>query len=142
MRLPLAADPRTAYGEDAEAAVRALFGLTAGVGGFAAVFAFASGQLPLTAVPTLALAVCLVAGVSVVLAAYAAASVWLVLIPGAPGEAILVPLAMIGLCLAVAVGPDRLLSWIARDAAPGSSTDAAAGAVEVGWIEEEPRRVG
>src|SRR4026209_1061431 len=30
MRLPLAAHPRTAYGEDAEAAVRALFGLTDG----------------------------------------------------------------------------------------------------------------
>jgi hypothetical protein len=140
MRLPLAANPRTAYGEDAEAAVRALFGLTAGVGGFAAVIAVAAGQLPLTGIPTLMLLGCLVAGVSIVVSAYAAAGVWVVLLPAAPGEAILVPLAMIALCLAVAVGPDRMLSWIARDAAPGSSEGA--GAVAEGWIEEEPRRVG
>jgi hypothetical protein len=138
MRLPMAADPRTAYGEDAEAAVRALFGLTAGVGGFAAVFALAAGQLPLIALPTVALLGCLLFGASVIVAAYAAASVWLVLLPAASGEALLVPLTMIVLCVAVAVGPDRLLSWLARDAAPGADV-ASAGE---GWIEEEPRRVG
>ena len=138
MRLPMAAGPRTAYGEDADAAVRAVFGLTAGVGGFAAVFALAAGQLPLTAIPTVVLLGCLLAGASVVVAAYAAAAVWLVLLPAAPGEALLVPLTMIVLCVAVAVGPDRLLSWMARDAAPGLPGDKAG----EGWIEEEPRRVG
>jgi hypothetical protein len=138
MRLPMAAGPHSVYGEDAEAAVRALFGLTAGVGGFAAVIALVAGQLPLTAIPTLALVGCLLFGASVVVAAYGAAIVWLVLLPAADGEALLVPLTMIVLCLAVAVGPDRLLSWLARDAAPGSEDDSAA----EGWIEEEPRRVG
>ena len=138
MRQPTAAGPRTAYGEDAEAAVRALFGLTAGVGGFAAVIALVADQLPLTAVPTLVLIGCLLVGAPVVVAAYGAASVWLVLLPAAPGEALLVPLTMIVLCLAVAVGPDRLLSWLARDAAPASE----GGRADEGWIEEEPRRVG
>jgi hypothetical protein len=138
MRLPMAAGPHTAYGEDAEAAVRALFGLTAGVGGFAAVIALVAGQLPLTAIPTLVLIGCLLFGAPVVVAAYGAASVWLVLLPAAQGEALLVPLAMIVLCLAVAVGPDRLLSWLWRDATPVSD-DGSAGE---GWIEEEPRRVG
>ena len=138
MRLPMAAGSHSAYGEDAEAAVRALFGLTAGIGGFAAVIALVAGQLPLTAIPALGLVGCLLFGTSVVVAAYVAATVWLVLLPAAQGEALLVPLTMIVLCLAVAVGPDRLLSWLARDAAPGSEDD---GAGE-GWIEEEPRRVG
>ena len=138
MRLSMAAGQHTAYGEDAEAAVRALFGLTAGVGGFAAVIALAAGQVPFTALPTLALVGCLLVGAPIVVAAYAAASVWLVLLPAAPGEALLVPLTMIGLCLAVAVGPDRMLSWLARDAAPPSSGDRG----DQGWIEEEPRRVG
>ena len=134
----MAAGPHTAHGEDAEAAVRALFGLTAGIGGFAAVIALAAGQLPLTAIPTLALIGCLLVGARVVIAAYGAASVWVVLLPAASGEALLVPLTMIVLCLAVAVGPDRLLSWLARDAAPGS----VGGSAEEGWIEEAPRRVG
>jgi len=138
MRLPMAAGQRTAYGEDAEAAVRALFALTAGVGGFAAAIATATGQLPFTALPTLAILGCLLVRAPVVVAAYAAASVWLVLLPGAPGEAMLVPGTMIALCVAIAVGPDRLFAWLARDAAPGTGREVP----DEGWIEEEPRRVG
>jgi len=138
MRLPTAAGHRTAYGEDAEAAVRAVFGLTAGVGGLSAAVAAATDQLPLTAIPTLVLLACLLGGVPIFVAAYAAASVWLVIVPAAPGEALLVPLTMIVVCLAIALGPDRLLSWIARDAAPAPSQ--ADG--EEGWIEEDHPRVG
>ena len=138
MRLPLAAGQRSAYGEDAEAAARALFGLTVGVGGFAAAIALAGNHLPFTALPTLALLACLLAGSPIPLAAYAAGVVWLVLLPAAPGEALLVPLTMMLVCLAIALGPDRLLAWAARDVAPPPPGDDAG----QGWIEEERLRVG
>jgi hypothetical protein len=140
MRLPLAAHPRTAYGEDAEAAVRAVFGLTVGVGGLAAAMAAAAGELPLVALPTLALLGLLLFGASIVGAAYAAGGVWLVLLPLAQGEALLVPLTMIVLCLAIALGPDRLLAWVARDATPGRGPARVTG--DEGWIEEEDGRLG
>jgi hypothetical protein len=60
------------------------------------------------------------------------------LLPAASGEGLLVPLTMIVLCLAVAVGPDRLLSWMARDAAPGSAPRVE----DRGWIEEDEGRLG
>lgn len=137
MRLPTATSHRTPYGEDAEAAVRAVLGLTAGVGGLSAAVAVATDQVPFTALPTLVVVACLLGGASILVAAYAAASIWLVLAPTASGEALLVPVAMIVLCLAIALGPERLLSWLARDAAP--TADRAAGE---GWIEEDPRRIG
>lgn len=134
----MAAGRRTAHSEDAEAALRALVALTAGVGGFAAVGAAANGRVPLIALPTLALLGCLLIGTSMAVAAGAAGSVWLVLLPAAPGEALLVPLTMIVICLAIAVRPDRLLGWLARDAAPGFVPPAA----DDGWIEEDDGRVG
>jgi len=138
MRLPAALGHRTPYGEDAEAAVRAVLGLTAGVGGLSAAVAAATDQVPFTALPTLVLVACLLGGsASILVAAYAAASVWLILAPAASGEALLVPVAMIVLCLSIALGPERLLSWLARDAAP--TADRAAGE---GWIEEDSRRIG
>ena len=138
MRTLMAARRRTAYSEDAEAVVRALFGLSAGVGGFAAAGAASTGQLPLIAVPTLALLGCLLMGAPIVAAASAAASIWLTLLPTVSGEGLLVPVTMMVLCLAIAVGPDRLLAWAARDAAPGSGPPV----TEEGWIEEDNGRIG
>jgi hypothetical protein len=133
MRLPTAAN-RTSRGEDAEAAVRAVLALTAGIGAIAAVIDLAAGRAPVIALPTLLLA----AGVAVaatIVAAYAAAGVWLVLVPVAPGEALLAPLAMILICVAIAVGPERMMSWAARDAAP--PLDGPHDPVEPdGWIED------
>ena len=138
MRTLLAARRRTAYSEDAEAVVRALLGLTAGAGAFAAAGAAATGQLPLIGLPTVALLGLLLAGASMSLAGYAAGSVWVLLLPAASGEGLLVPLTMIVLCLAIAVGPDRLLSWMAHDAAPGSAPRVE----DRGWIEEDDGRLG
>jgi hypothetical protein len=138
MRTLLAARRRTAYSEDAEAVVRALLGLTAGAGAFAAAGAAATGQLPLIGLPTMVLLGLLLAGASTSLAGYAAGSVWVLLLPAASGEGLLVPLTMIVLCLAVAVGPDRLLSWMAHDVAPGSAPRVE----DRGWIEEEDGRLG
>ncbi len=135
MALPPAAGQRVAYGEDAEAVVRAIFGLTAGVGALAAAATVAIGQLPFTAPPTLVLLICLLFGSSLMVAGSGAASVWLVLLPAAPGEALLVPLTMIVFCLTIGIGPERLLAWLARDATP-----TVGGVVSgEGWIEEDVR---
>jgi len=133
----MTADPRSAHGEEAEGVMRAIFGLTAGVGLMAAVIAAAADQPPLIAVPTLVLIGCLCVS-ALGARAYAAAGVWLVLAPAAPGEAMLVPLAMILLCVAIAVGPDRLLAWVARDAAPEGGD----GSAHEGWIEDVDGLIG
>jgi len=138
MRMLMAAGRRTAYSEDAEAVVRALFGLTAGVGGFAVAGSVSTDQIPLIAIPTLALLGCLVLGASVALSASAAAGTWLILVPSVSGEGLLVPMTMMVACLAIAVGPDRLLSWVASDATPTPVAPLA----DVGWIEEVDGRLG
>ena len=138
MRTLMAAGRRTAYSEDADAVVRAIFGLTAGVGAFAAAGAAATGQLPLIVIPTLALLGFRLTGASIALAASAAASTWALLLPAASGEGLLVPLTMIVLCLAIAVGPDRLLSWLAGDATPASKPRVD----ERGWIEDDEVEIG
>ena len=130
---------RTVYGEDAEAAIRALLGLTIAVGGLLSLMAVATDGVPWTALSTLVLLGLLVGRAPIEWAAWAALSVWLMLLPSTPLEALIAPLSMIAICLAVALGPERLLSWLSRDvtASPPSS----AGAQE-GWIEDEPRRIG
>ena len=137
MRLLLATHRRTAYGEDAEALVRAIIAMTAAVGAFAAVGSAASGQLPLIGVPTLVLLGSVLVGAPIAAAASSAGVIWLMLLPMASGEALLVPLTMVMLCVAIAAGPERLLSWLASDAAPERAADLA----EVGWIEEDDGRI-
>ena len=65
----------------------------------------------------------------------AIAAARLVLLPSAQGEAMLAPLAMIVLCAAIAIGPDRLVSWVVEDVGGrrGSSPPRPA----QGWIEED-----
>ncbi|MGQ0608119.1 MAG: hypothetical protein ACT4OQ_06640 [Chloroflexota bacterium] len=138
MRVRAAAHHGTTYGEDAEAVVRAVLGLTAGVGTLAAAMAAVTGQLPLIALPTLVLMGWLVVGAAVAGAAYAGAVVWLVLAPTAHGEALLAPWAMVDIRLVSAPRPARFASWVARDAAPAvTSVDD-----DHGWIEDEPHRIG
>lgn len=133
MRLPIATQ-RTPYGEEAEAAVRAIFGLTAAVGAVASAMIAATGELPLIGLPTLVLLGCLVIGTPVGGAACAGAAVWLVLAPTTQGEGLLAPLAMVVACVAIALGPERLLSWLERDAAPEPGKPRRAAGE--GWIEE------
>ena len=66
--------------------MRALLGLTAGAGAFAAAAAASTGQLPLIGLPTLALLGLLLARAPISWPASAAASVWLLLLPAASGE--------------------------------------------------------
>jgi hypothetical protein len=123
--------------EEAIAAARVVLGMTLAVGGMAAAIGASAGTpLVLLAIPTGAAAAALLLR-AVRVAAWAAAAVWVLLAPHASGEALVAPVVMASLCLAIAVGPDRLLGWVGRDAV-GIAPDATGSA---GWIEEDGRPV-
>ena len=116
------------------AAARVVLGLTIGVGCMAAIMGAGSDQLLVIVVlPTIVLVVALIRG-AVPIAGWAGAAVWTVLLPSAHGEAVLAPLAMVALCLAIAIGPDRLTSWVGHDFAGLHDGD---GRAPDGWIEED-----
>jgi hypothetical protein len=129
---------RTPVSEEAVAAARVVLGLSVGVGGMAAVMGAAVGEpIVVVGLPTIALIVAIVRGATS-LAGWCAVAVWAILLPSAHGEAILAPLAMMALCLAIAVGPYRLLAWIGHDVAGRRTADAAGGEA---WIEEDGHAV-
>lgn len=129
---------RSPVSDEAAAGARVVLGLTIGVGAMAAAIGAATdGLIMVITAPTLVLLVALVRG-NVALAGWAGIAVWATLLPSAHDEALLAPLAMIVLCLAIAIGPERLLSWIGRDAV--GHRDAQDGASK-GWIEEDGRLV-
>lgn len=124
--------------EGAIGVVRLVLALSAAVGGMLTLIGLASGGLGvLFALPTVLMVVAMARG-AVRMAARIGAVLWIALLPAAPGEAIIAPMAMIGLCVAIAVGPGRLLDWIGRDAVGRSSEADAVG----GWIEDDVRRRG
>ena len=129
---------RNPVSDEAAAAARVILGMTVAVGGMAAAIGAAAGD-PILAigVPTAVLAVALVAR-AVAVAGWAGVAVWLVLLPSTQSEAVLAPLSMAALCLAVAIGPGRLLAWIRRDVA--AVTPNVPGPTD-GWIEEDGRLV-
>lgn len=123
----------TAIPEEVEAAERALLALTAAVGAMAAASSAVVGDpLALVGIPTLVL-VALLARHQPRPAASAAVVVWLTLLTQAHGEALVVPLAMSLVCLAIVIGPERLLAWN-RDDFGGRVDEGPPGAE--GWIEE------
>jgi len=133
---------RTPASDEAVAGARVVLGLTIGIGGMACVVGLATGQpLILIGLPTLLLVLSTVRGL-VPLAGWSGVAVWAALIPTAHGEAVAVPLAMMVICLAIAVGPGELLSWFARDAAPGLHPPEPGAPVVEGWIEEDVGRIG
>ena len=129
---------RTPVSEEAVAAARVVLGLTIGVGLMAAAMGAAT-QAPIVviALPTLVLLVAVARGI-VPLAGWAGVAVWTVLLPSAHDEALLAPLAMIVLCLAIAIGPERMLSWIGRDVVGRAEVESRR---PEGWIEEDGRPV-
>jgi F0F1-type ATP synthase assembly protein I len=128
-----------AVSDEADAFVRVVLGLTIAVGAMTAAFGAASGgPIVLVALPTVVLLAARVRG-SDALAGWLAATVWIALLPFAHGEALLAPLAMIVLCLAVALGPARLLSWVGYDLIGHREDDVPRPAG--GWIEEDGRSV-
>jgi len=115
-----------------------VLGLTVGVGAMAAAVGAATEQpIMVIAAPTLVLLLTIIRG-NVPLAGWAGVAVWATLLPSAHDEALLAPLAMIVLCLAIAIGPERMLSWIGRDAVGHHDAD---DREPKGWIEEDGRPV-
>jgi hypothetical protein len=134
MAVPVAATgARHQRSEEADALYGVVVALTVSSGAMVAVFAMLEGDVPITALPTVALLVGM-ARRSLPLTAWSGVVVWALVLPMAPGMAILAPVLMVVACLAFAIGPDRLLDWV-HDEWIGRMGDEP---VEVGWIEDEP----
>ncbi|HEX5038812.1 MAG TPA: hypothetical protein VFW95_01590 [Candidatus Limnocylindria bacterium] len=124
---------RASVPEEVEAAERSVLGLTGGVGAMATLISLMVGDpLAVVGVPSLLILVCL-ARRATAPAAWAAVVAWLVFATRAPNEALLVPLAMAVVCLAIAIGPDRFGSWLRDDVGGSHGTEPGD---ERGWIEE------
>lgn len=133
MAVPLAATrARHQRSEEADALYGVVVALTAASGGMIAAFGALAGNLPIILLPTGALLVGLVRRLPP-LTAWSGVLVWAMVLPMAPGVAILAPVMMGVACLAFAIGPDRLLDWV-HDEWIGRMGDEP---VEVGWIEED-----
>ena len=126
---------RTSVPEEVEAAERSVLGLTAGVGGTATLISIMVGDpLALVGVPSLVAFILLARGATIP-AAWAAMAAWLVFATRAPNEAIVVPLVMAIVCLAIAIGPERFGGWV-RDDMGGSHAREPEPDPGQGWIEE------
>ena len=122
---------RRVPGDETTAVIRALLALSLGVGAVAAGGSALIGDpLALVSIPTLALGAAVVRGESIP-AAYAAACLWLMFVMRVEGEALLVPMAMATICMAIALGPDRLEAWFSASRRPQPPR-----AADEGWIEE------
>jgi hypothetical protein len=119
--------------EEGDALYRVVMAVTAASGGMIATFAVAQGGVPLSAAPTLVLLIALLRR-SPRVAAWSGVALWALVLPMASGIGILAPAAMAVVCLAFAIGPDRLLDWV-RDEWTGREDDAVA--LPAGWIEDD-----
>jgi len=124
----------TSVGDEEAAALSAVFAITAAAGGMAALIAAVNGEMSFVAVPTILLLAGIVASRPGV-AGLAGTAVWLSFVPMAHAEAMIAPLAMTLLCVAIAVGPEELLNWV-RDDWNGRGTEDAS--MSSGWIEDSP----
>jgi hypothetical protein len=124
---------RPTASEEGAAITSVVMAVSAAGGGMLALIQGVNGAPAFAALPTLILLGALLLRAPSV-AAWSALGVWLVIMPLADGVAILAPLMMIVLCLALAIGPERLLDWI-RDEWSGhaSGTDEPPSA----WIEDD-----
>jgi hypothetical protein len=121
-----------AASEEAVAATRLVLGLSAGVGGMAGGIGLVAGQpMAWLAVPTAVLVGALARGATPV-AGWAGAILWAGILPEAHAEAMLGPLAMAVGCVAIAIGPSRLLALLRRDVRGRTADRSRDGA----WIEE------
>lgn len=129
-----------ARSEEGAAATTIALGLSAAVGGMAGGIGLINGsELGWLVLPTIGL----LAGLGIgrrVLAAWAGLALWVGILPHASADAMLGPILMIVVCLAIAIGPDRLLAIVRRDltdrAPPSDGRSAPEPAVPAGWIED------
>jgi hypothetical protein len=133
MAIPAAAtEARPRRSEEADALYGVVMALTAACGGMIAAFQALDGDVPIILLPTLGL----LAGLlrcAPPLSAWSGVATWATVLPLAPGLAFLAPTLMGIVCLAFAIGPDRLIDWV-HDEWIGRMGDEP---VEVGWIEDE-----
>lgn len=133
MAIPAAATgARHQRSEEADALYGVVVAVTAASGGMIAGFAALNGDLPIISLPTGVLLLGM-ARRSLPLTAWSGVAVWALVLPLAPGIAMLAPILMVLACLAFAIGPDRLLDWV-RDEWIGRMGDEP---VDVAWIEDE-----
>ncbi len=124
---------RAEVSEEAVAGARVVLGLTVAVGLLGGTIGFAGGSaLGLILAPSVVLLVAIARRLRA-LAGWAGAGMWAILVPMADGEGMIGPLLMIVLCVAIAIGADRLMNLVARDFQAGGEADATQRA---GWIEE------
>src|SRR5688500_6142421 len=122
---------RAVPGEESTAATRAVLALSLGVGAVAAGGSALIGDpLVVVSIPTLGVAGA-IARSATSPPAYAAACLWLMSLLQVQGEALLVPIAMAVVCLAIALGPDRLEALFSDTREPQPRRTAGEG-----WIEE------
>ncbi len=133
MAIPAAATrARQQRSEEADALYGVVVAITAASGGMIAGFAALDGELPIIAAPTAALLVGM-ARRFLPLSAWSGLAVWALVLPLAPGMAMLAPIMMGLACLAFAIGPDRLLDWVHHEWIGRMGDEP----VDVGWIEDE-----
>jgi hypothetical protein len=82
------------------------------------------------AMATLALALALAARTDAI-QPWVAALLWATLLVGAEGLGVVPPAMMVSVCVALALGPDRVLEWAAEDWGGRATPEP-----ESGWIEE------
>jgi hypothetical protein len=121
---------RPARSEEGEAAERVVVFVSVVVGAMLTLFESVTAFPLLVAFATLALAVALVLRATG-LAPWAALALWATILMRTDGWALVPPLMMIVLCLALAMGPDRLLDWV-RDEWNGRDVSDPPS----GWIED------
>ncbi len=124
---------RAQRSEEGDALYRVVVAVTAASGVMIAMFDAVNGGLPLIVAPTVALLVAL-ARRDAGLAAWAGLAIWVLVLPMAPGMAIVAPAAMAVVCLAFAIGPDEVLDWV-RDEWIGREDDGVTR--PAGWIEDD-----
>jgi hypothetical protein len=123
---------RSASSEEGIAATRLILGLSIAVGGMAGGIGLVSGQgMGWLTIPSVAIVAALFLRATPH-AGWAATVVWAGLLPEAHAEAMLGPLFMIVACVAIALGPARLLALLRRDVEGRPADRPPDGA----WIEE------
>ena len=122
-----------ARSEEGSAALGVVLAVSVSCAAMTAIMQLYAGEVPVVAAPGAVLAVTMLVRHEI-LALWAAAVVWVVIVPLAPGIGVLAPMLMAGLSASLAIGPDRVGDWAARDW-NGRRPEAQS----AGWIEDDPR---
>lgn len=133
MGTPMAATRGRRRTSEEEAAVTGVvMAVTSTAGAMLALVGLVQHAIPVVVIPTVVLLMTLVRGGGPA-AGWASVAVWCAILPLARGAALLAPLLMIVLSVAIAVGPERLFDWVRHEWSGRDAPDPA----RVGWIEDD-----